>query len=282
MSDTKQTNDTQSTLWNGPAGKAWVAEQALLDRLYKPFEELLAAALPAAGAVKRVLDVGCGTGATTLALARRLGPEGSCLGVDISDPMVNGARVRAEREGLRAGFLRADAQTHTFEAGGFDLIVSRFGVMFFDQPVQAFTNLRRAASEHASLRCIAWRSVAENPFMTAAELAAAPLVPNFPLRKLDGPGQFGFADPQYVRDILEASGFGEIAIQPLDVACSMSLPELELYLNRLGPVSLMLPELDEGTRARVVAAVRAAFEPFVQGAEARFNAACWQIDASAR
>ena len=157
---------------------------------------------PAGG---RVLDVGCGTGSTTLAVARRLGAKGRCIGIDISEPMIAAARARAEREGTPASFIRADAQTHAFEPASFDMIISRFGVMFFDDSVRAFANLRRAAKQTPSLRFIAWRSAAENPFMTTAERAAAPLLPNLPARRPDAPGQFAFAD----RDRVHAHPGGE-------------------------------------------------------------------------
>src|SRR6185295_17722413 len=135
----------QAALWNGPAGRAWVEAQELLDRMFEPFEDLLVNAIRA-GSGSRALDVGCGTGSTTLAVARRLGPEGRCTGIDISASMIAAARVRAEREGTSAAFICADAQRYSFAPASFDTIVSRFGVMFFEDPVQAFANLRRAAA----------------------------------------------------------------------------------------------------------------------------------------
>jgi hypothetical protein len=131
------------------------------------------------------------------------------------------------------------------------------------------------------LCCIAFRSAAENPFMTAAERAAAPLLPDLPPRRTDGPGQFAFADAGRVRGILADSGWRDIELRPLDVACVMPEPELEGYLMRLGPVGLALRNADPATRTRVIAAVRAGFEPYVQGPEVRFTAACWEIVARA-
>src|SRR5687768_3504342 len=199
-------DDEQSRLWNGPSGRAWVEAQDLLDRVLQPFEDILLEAV-AARAPARVLDVGCGTGSTTLAIARRLGTAGRCTGVDISEPMLALARARAEREGSLARFIRADAEQYEFEPGSADLIVSRFGVMFFDDPVRAFANLRHAAAAAAAMRCIAWRGATENPFMTAAERAAAPLLPNLPARRPDGPGQFAFGSSDKVTAILAASGW---------------------------------------------------------------------------
>jgi SAM-dependent methyltransferase len=264
----------QTALWNGRAGQAWVEAQAMLDELFRPFEELLVEAVRGS----RVLDVGCGTGSTTLAVARRA----AVTGVDIAEPMIATARERAGREGSPAQFVLADAQEHDFGAGVFDTIVSRFGVMFFADPVRAFANLRRAAAEGAVLRAVTWRGVEENPFMTTAERAAAPLLPSLPVRQPDGPGQFAFADPERVRAILHAAGWAHVTLRPVDVPCVLPSSALVPYFTRLGPLGLVLREVPEPDRTRIVATVRAAFAPFVHGDEVRFTAACWQLDALAQ
>jgi ubiquinone/menaquinone biosynthesis C-methylase UbiE len=280
MEHTRQSHDEQVALWNGPAGHAWVETQALLDRVLKPFEDLLVEAVSAESG-SRVLDVGCGTGTTTLATVRRVGAQGWCVGVDISEPMIAAARARAEPESTPASFICADAQTHAFGPAGFDRIISRFGVMFFDDPVQAFANLRRASRDGAELHFVAWRSAAENPFMTTAERAAAPLLPNLPARRPDAPGQFAFADQQRVRRIMEASGWGDIDIRPIDVVCTLPENELMRYLTRLGPVGLALQEVDDRTHAKVIETVRPAFDAYVHGTEVHFTAACWMVTARA-
>ena len=270
----------QTALWNGPSGCAWVDAQELIDQVFKPLEDLLTLAVPErAGIDGRVLDVGCGTGGTTLAIARRLGPRGRCVGLDISEPMIAAARARAEREHTAADFIVADAESHAFEPGSFDAIVSRFGVMFFADSVRAFANLRHAVRDGGELRFIAWRSPAENPFMTAAERAAAPLLPNLPARQPDAPGQFAFADRSRVHRILDDSGWAEIDIQPIDAECTLPEPELRGYVSRFGPLGRILPDVDEPLRSQVIETVRAAFDPFVDGADARFQAACWMVGA---
>jgi ubiquinone/menaquinone biosynthesis C-methylase UbiE len=280
MDVVRETDHEQEKLWNGVAGRAWVEAQELLDQLFKPFERLLVEAVSAAS-VSRVLDVGCGTGGTTLAVARRLGAKGRCTGIDISDQMLAAARARAEREGTPASFIRANAQTHAFDPASFDMIISRFGVMFFDDSVRAFANLRRATRGDGGLRFIAWRSAVENPFMTTAERAAAPLLPNLPARRPDAPGQFAFADQRRVSRILEESGWAGIDIRPIDVACTLPEKELVRNVSRLGPLGRVLHETDERTRKEVLSAVRAAFDPYVHGAEVRFTAACWMASARA-
>jgi ubiquinone/menaquinone biosynthesis C-methylase UbiE len=278
MNAAQPTYDEQTKHWNATAGCAWVDAQELLDQMFKRLEDLL---VDAVAAGSRVLDVGCGTGGTTLAVARRLGTEGHCVGADVSEPMIAAARARAEREGAPASFIVADVQTHPFERASFDAIISRFGVMFFNDPVQAFANMRRAATDDAALHAIVWRSAAENPFMTTAERAAAPLLPNLPARPTDGPGQFAFADPQRVAAILEGGGWADVDLQAIDVECTMPEKELIGYFTRLGPVGLTLQGEDERTRAHVIEAVRPAFDPFVHGTEVRYTAACWMVSARA-
>jgi SAM-dependent methyltransferase len=273
-------NREQTELWNGVAGRAWVDAQALLDEIFRPLEERLVDTV-SAGSPTTVLDIGCGTGSTTLAVARRLGPHSRCIGIDISEPMITLARARADREGLPARFIRADAQVHAFEPAAFDACMSRFGVMFFDDPVRAFSNVRSAARDDAALRVIAWRGADENPFMTTAERAAGPLLPSMPPRQPDAPGQFAFASRERVRTILDASGWTAIELQPLDVDCTLPERELVHYLTRLGPVGMALQDADDRTRAHVIDTVRAAFDPYVHGADVRFTAACWMVSARA-
>ena len=279
MQPTQHVDQEQAKLWNGNAGQNWVESQDLLDRAFRPFEDLLVQAVRNTRG-QRVLDIGCGTGPTTLAVARHLDATGRCTGVDISEPMIAAARTRAEREGASVEFICADAQRHSFETGAFDTVISRFGVMFFDDPVRAFQNLHRAGTRGARLRVIAWRSPAENEFMTTAERAAAPLLPNLPPRKSDA-GQFAFADPRRVQTVLEESGWTNIEIRPINVDCTLPAEDLDRYLTRLGPVGLMLRDADEQARTRVLEAVRPAFAPYLHGAEVRFTSACWMVSAGA-
>ncbi|MGY3583879.1 SAM-dependent methyltransferase [Bradyrhizobium sp. USDA 4341] len=280
MSIAPQAGDEQAKLWNGAAGRAWLETRDVLEGMFKPLEELLVRAV-ADAAAGHVLDIGCGTGATTFAAAHVLGPQGHCTGIDISEPMIAAARDRAEREARPADFICADAQTHVFAPASFDIIISRLGVMFFADPVQAFANLRRAARPGAALRFIAWRGAAENPFMTTAERAARPLLPDLPPRRPDAPGQFGFADRERVERILEDSGWDAIAIEPIDVALSFPASELTRYVSWLGPVGTMLQGVEEQRRTQVIETVRAAFDRFIHGTEIRFTAACWMVAARA-
>lgn len=280
MDTIQQPNAEQSAMWNGGAGRGWVEAQESLDRLLAPFEKQLVEAVTDQGAT-RVLDIGCGTGSTTLAIARSLGSNGTAVGLDISEPMIALAKRRASLQNDAPRFICADAQTHAFEPASFDMIVSRFGVMFFDDSVRAFANLRRAATPGAALHAIVWRAAADNPFMTAAERAAAPFVPQIPARKADEPGQFAFADRERVHSLLAESGWSQIEIEPLDIECTLPEHELDDYIARLGPLGRVLQQQDAHTREGIIRAVRGAFEPYVHGREVRFTAACWTVRARA-
>lgn len=273
MSETQMANPEMAELWNGPGARSWITAQAVLDQAFRGFETLLADMAADAGA-RAVLDIGCGTGATTRAIAGRIAPEGTALGFDLSVPMIAHAEMLSDQEGSPARFLAGDAQTHDFPSAGFDLIVSRFGVMFFSDPVAAFANLRRAAEPGAGLAMISWRSISENPFMTVAERAAAPYLPDLPKRG-GGPGQFAFADRDHVHGILDAAGWTDVSSDALDMPCAFPATALDTYLSLMGPVGQMLAKSDEATRERVISAIRDGFSEYTAGPDIQFTAACW-------
>ncbi|MCB0858842.1 MAG: class I SAM-dependent methyltransferase [Solirubrobacterales bacterium] len=267
--------------WASGAGNAWVEIQDLTDRVYAGVEQRLTDEV-AEGPGKRVLDVGCGTGVTTVAIAQRLGPESACTGVDVSDVMVEAARRRAGAAGVSARFELGDAGSREFEEGQFDCVVSRWGVMFFPDPVAAFSNLRKAAAG-GRLRAVTWRTQLENPFMTVAEEAAAPLLEGFDVRPVDeAPGQFGLADEETTTGILDAAGWTDVEMVSFDVICSFPESELVRYFGGLGPLARYLDGIPESdVPDNLVETVREAFTPYIDGGEVRFNAACWMIRAAA-
>ncbi|RAZ91179.1 SAM-dependent methyltransferase [Mesorhizobium hawassense] len=281
MPQSAQPNTQQAALWNDASGKAWVEMQPILDGVLAPFESLVVdAGYPGEG--RTVLDIGCGAGATTLAMARRVGNAGRCVGLDISRPLVALATERARAgEVANASFGVGDAQAYGFESGIFDAVVSRFGVMFFDDPVAAFSNIRQAARPGGKLAFVAWRSPTENDFMTAAARTAAPFLPPAPAPDPEAPGQFAFADGARVRRILEASGWSSIEVERADVPCQIAEGDLMTYATRLGPVGAALREVDRATAEKISAALPAAFASFVTDGKARFIAACWLVTALA-
>jgi SAM-dependent methyltransferase len=274
----RMTPDDQAALWNGQMGQTWVEMARVTDQLFEP---LTAPLLEAAGAgASALLDVGCGAGFTTLALARELGPGARTVGADISEPLLNAARARADAAGVPIDFVFGDAQTFDFEPASFELIVSRLGVMFFADPVAAFANLRGAATEAARLRFVCWRDPAENPFMTLTARATKGLL-DLPARVPNAPGPYGLADPERTRGILADAGWHGVEVRPFDATCSMPAEELMTFLTRIGPLRDALAEADEELREKVLEAVRTAAEPYVEGDRASFVAALWIVDATA-
>lgn len=262
------------------AGKVWVEQQALLDRLFAPIAKAVVDRADVR-AGEAVLDVGCGAGATTFEAAWRTGPEGRAVGVDISPALLELARRRAGEAGLEGvDFLQADAQTAAFKPE-YDAIVSRFGVMFFPDPALAFANLRTALKPGGRLAFASWRSPEDNAITLVPLKAAAPFLPQVPTFEKDAPGRFGFADPDRVRRILEESGWRDITIAPLDDPTPVSFDELMTMSLRIGPLNPILANADEGLRTLVREAVVEALRPYVKDGVAEMNSACWLVTASA-
>jgi SAM-dependent methyltransferase len=268
-------NEEQAKYWNSAAGEVWVQEQARLDVELDPLGRAARAALdPRPG--EQILDVGCGAGQTTLQLASAVGPTGRVVGVDISAPLL----AAAARRDLPAhvSFVRADAQTHAFE-DRFDGVYSRFGILFFDDPVAAFANLRAALKPQGRLAFVCWRSFEENPLMAAPMAAAAKHLPPLPPPDPNAPGPFAFANRSRVTGILEAAGFGTVAVTPHDelIGGNDRAATLEIAL-KMGPLGRILREQPEH-RANVADAVGAAMEPFIVDGIARIPSATWIVTA---
>ena len=279
MSTSAEPDDSQKAVWSGAGGLGWVKVQGLIDRIFAPHAAVLVRAV-ADNSPKRLLDVGCGTGATTVAVALQLSNNAHCVGIDISNVMIDAANERAHSAGAETAFICADAQTYSFAEGEFDLILSRFGIMFFDDPIQAFRNLRKAASKGGKLLGIAWRDPEDNPFMVAAERATEQYLPGISKRSPGSPGQFGFADRNRVHNILEHSGWSNVEILPMDTLCAFPQSDLSLYLSNLGPVGQALKKVDDSLRQVILNHLISVFDKYVVNGEVRFTASCWLIRAS--
>ena len=197
--------------WNGRPADVWVKEAERFDTMLASFgRRLLTAAVLKPG--ERVLDVGCGNGAVSLEAARAVGPGGRVTGLDLSVPMLNVAQRRAEEQGIGVDFVQGDAQTASFDRP-FDVVVSRFGVMFFDDPAAAFANLARAARPGGRLCFVSWQEMFANEWIAVPAMA---MVAHVGIPDLPGPGSpgpFALADPQRTRSLLEAAGWSEVTVE---------------------------------------------------------------------
>jgi len=276
-------NAEQVRYWNEQAGPKWVAQQAQLDA---QLADLGARAMQRAAIVagEQILDVGCGCGATTLELARRAGSGGSVLGVDISAPMLEVARQRADAAGLgNVHFECADAQTHTFAEASRDVVFSRFGVMFFTDPTAAFANLGRALRPGGRLSFVCWQALALNPWMAIPLGVAARHLTLPPPPPPGAPGAFAFADRARVTGILHDAGFADVdfaaAEDHLTIGGTTDLDEAVMFLLTLGPTAALLADASADLRATVVAAVRDAIAPHHGAQGVRMPAAAWLVRA---
>ena len=271
-------NAAQVAYWNESAGPMWVAMQDELDHeLHDLGLAAMAALAPRGG--ERLIDIGCGCGATALELARRVGTGGSVLGVDISAPMLAVARERAAAAGLtQARFLQADAQVHAFEPA--DGAFSRFGVMFFEDPVAAFANIRRGLAGGGRVAFVCWRALALNPWMTVPMAAVLPLLPAPPTAPPPGaPGPFAFADRDRLAGILKDAGFADISIEPLDAKVAWGDLDVATRLAlRLGPVAGIVRENPQLAEA-MAAAIRTALAAHAGEAGIRLDSASWIVAA---
>ncbi|MEM7620950.1 MAG: class I SAM-dependent methyltransferase [Pseudomonadota bacterium] len=278
MTSLTELKEEQEQIWNGPMGKIWVENQDFIDGMIYPFEKFLVDKVVSLSP-KNILDVGCGNGATSIAMARAIKPNGQCTGIDLSRSMIDNALSHLNSSDENVTFLCGDASDYAFDNTKFDVLTSRFGVMFFADPVAAFTNLRNAADNRAQLAILVWRGPEENEFMMAAKHAATPHLPELLPKEPTSPGPFSLAYPNHVHTILTKSGWTEINLEPIDLQCRFRSNDLDMFLTKLAPIGHDLETLEENIREKVSTAVRAAYEKFLDGTEVKFIASCWMISA---
>ncbi len=278
-------NADQIDYWNSDVGERWARYQDRLDAMLQPFSDAvldLADITPGT----RIMDIGCGCGATTFDAAARTGASGSALGVDISAPMVARANDRAAALGSTARFMLADAATHDFGADAFDLLVSRFGIMFFAEPAAAFAHMKKALAPSGRVAFVCWRPMKENGWVSVPYFAALPHLPEQEPPVPGAPGPFAFADRDRFRGILGEAGYRDIAIEPFDTSLTLGkgADPVALALEQtldIGPISRALKGLPDDTRARVIDAVREALAKREANGEVRLGGAVWLVSARA-
>jgi SAM-dependent methyltransferase len=278
-------NAYQVADWNGQSGERWVANQARLDAMAAVFgQAAIEAAAPMTG--ERVLDVGCGAGASSRALAARVGAGGQVLGVDISEPLIGRARALAPPD-KPVLFQVADASSAELPEGAFDILFSRFGVMFFDDPTAAFAHMRRALRPGGRVAFVCWRGAAENDWVRLPMGALKGILPPSALPDPEAPGPFSFGDRERVARILAAAGFTDIAIAPFDASVPFgegetrdaAIDDAVKMMLEVGPLSRALADQPDDIRARASAAVRAAFADLPGKRSVMIDGAAWIVTA---
>jgi len=281
MTPAQTWNDNQRALWNGPDAEFWVREQERMDRTLAPVTgPLISFAAPVAGST--VIDVGCGCGATTIELARAVGPVGRVVGLDVSEGMLSLARERLHEFG-NATCLLGDAAELALGEIGAELLVSRFGVMFFGDPVAAFANLRTALIPGGRLRFACWRPIGENPWLQVPLHAVYEHVPRMPKPDPEEPGPFSFGDTARVEGILKGAGFTALSFTPLDVQIDLApggtLEDAAFQSSSVGPAKRALKEQPDHVRAAAVESIRRALAPYVSSSGVKLAGAVWLVAA---
>lgn len=273
-------NADQIEFWNGAGGEKWLRAE---ERLEHGLSRFGVAALDAAAAQlgEAVIDIGCGTGPTSLVLARSVGASGRVLGLDVSTPLIEQAKARARAAGAtNAEFVVGDASTHPLRPE-YDLLFSRFGVMFFADPASAFAHLRGALKPGGRLAFVCWRSFKENGWAFVPFMAAIPHLPPIERPAPNAPGPFAFADADRVRGILGDAGFKgiEIAAVDRDLPYGGSLDEALRFVTDFGPLQQPLAQAPAESQARAVAAVREALGRLGAAGPMTLPGACWLVKA---
>jgi SAM-dependent methyltransferase len=274
-------NAAQIEYWNGAPGEKWVRNQAVMDAsLADATAGLMRLAAIRPG--ERVLDIGCGSGETSLLAAAAVGAGGRVTGVDVSRPLLELARRRAEGvANLR--YVEGDAAIQPF-APEHDLLMSRFGVMFFADPAAAFANIRKAAAPGGRLAFVCWRAVTENEYAAMPFEIARPLMPPLPPADPHAPGPFALSDPDRLRSILDTAGFRAVSLEKLDGVMRMgtTAEQAGIQATSLGPTARALAKFGDDVRARVLAAVTGAFAAYPRtGGFITCRIACWLVGAKA-
>jgi SAM-dependent methyltransferase len=272
----------QIAFWNGPAAERWVREQAGLDALLRPFgDEALDAARVTRG--EAVIDLGCGCGDTSLALAALVGERGRVVGLDVSAQMLARARGRGAVH-PNVSFIEGDASRAPLAPGAFDLLFSRFGVMFFPDPVGAFAHLRDALRSGGRVAFVCWQALTKNPWAAVPFDAVADVLGRPDPPPKDAPGPFSFGDGAHVRRILEAAGFHDVDVRAFEgrmvFGGAASTEDAAQEIARLGPVARLLVDRDEPAIAKALAAIRTVLPAYASAqGDVRFSAATWIVTA---
>jgi SAM-dependent methyltransferase len=245
-------NVEMAAAWDGEEGEDWARNAEHHDRIVARHHAVLLAAA-AIGASEQVLDIGCGNGQTTLDAARAA-TAGNALGVDLSGPMLRTAADRAKAAGItNVRFEQADAQVHQFERNSFDVLLSRFGAMFFDDPIAAFTNLYGATRSGGRLTLLAWQALDRNEWLVEMRRAMA-AGRELPTPPIGTPGPFGLADRDAVCELLTNSGYRDADVSSVEepMCFGDTADEAFGFARATGIVRGLLADLDDEARARAL------------------------------
>lgn len=280
-------NQEQVDYWNGEIGQYWAKQDKIMARLLQPIAQAL---LDHAefNDCRHVLDVGCGGGSQTRLLAERLGAGSKITGIDISEPLLEVARTNTSKSVVNMDYLLGDASEYEFPTAQFDGIFSRFGVMFFDDPIAAFTNLRTALTDGAKIAFSCWQGADKNDWASIPMQTAIKFItpPEDMMPAADAPGPFAFAQPEHVHKILHTAGFTDIELSPHLATMRMgeqpTLADSVREMTGIGPVQRLLAGQDEALKERVYQALEKSLADFYKNGAIELPGAIWFVTAIAQ
>lgn len=279
-------NEQQTEFWSGSGGEYWVVNQQQMDTMLKPLGDAALAHIDLAS-VQHLLDIGCGTGSTTLDIAARLSDGARVTGADLSVPMTDYARSRVTETGVKnAEFITCDLQLDPFEPAIFDAAFSRFGVMFFDAPVAGFKNIHAALKPGAPLAFVCWQTPSENLWHSLAVATAKKFIEMPSAPEPRAPGPFAFAETEYVTSILEDAGFSDIVMTPheqtVELFSGQDVRSAAENFARINPIiSAFVTEAGEDKAEPLIAALAETLAPHHKDGALHFPSATWLVSAKA-
>lgn len=278
-------NDGMRDFWNNAGGRMWVNYQNIIEVGMSPLGKKVMDEL-AMTEGERVLDIGCGCGGTTFEISQRIGKSGYVLGVDISEMIVASAKKKIDiKKQQNLTFECVDAQIHPFDEKAFDVIFSRFGVMFFDDPIAAFSNIRRSLTPDGRIAFICWQPVKNIEWISLALEVVKRYIELPPPQPVEpeAPGGFSFGNVNRVANILRIAGFIDVNIEAFNTKINIggSLDEAQTFLTHIGPAGSVLdnPDIDSDTRKAFIADLRDTLYVHQTDAGVRLGAATWLVTA---
>tara|TARA_B100001057_G_scaffold265168_1_gene265395 strand:- start:170 stop:1021 length:852 start_codon:yes stop_codon:yes gene_type:complete len=274
-------NQEQKEFWNEKKGEIWVSLESKIDKMLGPLgDQAIKILKPKVG--EKILDIGCGTGSTSQTLSKLVGESGIITGIDISKPILNFAQKQKENKKIKnINFIQADAQNHQFSDLNFDAVFSRFGIMFFEDPISAFKNIKKSLSCNGRLTFVCWSKREDNDWINLSSNVARQFLELPPKANPKEPGPFAFEDYFYIEEILIKSGWKNIKIKEYkqNIVIGKTLDYAADFLSRMGPMSVPFENANEQTKEKVISALKECYSQYFTAKGVEFHFSSWIVSA---
>ena len=274
-------NQEQKEFWNEKKGEIWVSLESKIDKMLGPLgDQAIKILKPKVG--EKIIDIGCGTGSTSQTLSKLVGESGIITGIDISKPILNFAHKQKENKKIKnINFIQADAQNHQFSDLNYDAVFSRFGIMFFEDPISAFKNIKKSLSCNGRLAFVCWSKREDNDWINLSSNVASQFLELPPKANPKEPGPFAFEDYFYIEEILTKSGWKNIKIKAYkqNIVIGKTLDYAADFLSRMGPMSVPFENANEQTKEKVISALKECYSKYFTAKGVEFHFSSWIVSA---